>query len=290
MTIEPATSLRRSLKAPALFKRVLHLATEHPSALRRLLIFLALIVLFSLLLSIPLAAATPFTWWKAFRRCVSVAAALALFLVIAKDRRRLRALGLGPWQRGWRLARDGVVLSLLTAVVLQAIYLSAGVSTIVIEPDRTRILRTVVGFLPVAGLVAVLEELIFRGYVLQQLLVYSQRLAVWGSSTVFALVHYRPNFTWLQNGFEIMGLILLGWLLAHSTLRTRQLYLAIGLHAGFAYWARTSKLFIETSPQPLTWLVGSTRLVNGVAAWVALIAVCWWICRPVESAGGRSAS
>ena len=284
----PVTSWRRSLKARALFNS-LQLAAEHPSALRRLLIFLAIVTLLSALISLPLAAATPFTWWNAFRRCVSVSAALALLLLIAKDRRRLQAMGLGPWRRGWRMALFGVALSLVTAGVLQIIYLSAGVSIISIDPNRARIVRTVLGFLPGAVLVSVLEELIFRGYVLQQLLAYSQRIAVWGSSAAFAIVHYRPNLTWLQNGFEVFGLAMVGWLLAHSTLRTRQLYLAIGLHAGFAYWARTSKLFIETSPQPLTWLVGSTRLVNGVAAWVALIVVCWWICRPVDEAG-RSAS
>lgn len=275
------------MKAQTLFKSF-QLAADHPSALRRLLIFLLIVVSLSALFSLPLAAATPLTWWKAFRRCVSVSAIVALFVIVPKNRRRLQVLGLGPWRRGWRIALFGIALSLVTACLLQAIYLSAGVSIICIDPDRARIFRTVLGFLPAAGLVALLEELIFRGYVLQQLLAYSQPIAVWGSSTAFALVHYRPNLTWLQNGFEVVGLTIVGWLLARSTLRTRQLYLAIGLHTGFAYWARTSKLFIETSPQPLTWLVGSTRLFNGAAAWVAIIAVCWWICRPVPEAG-RSA-
>ncbi|MEK7214709.1 MAG: CPBP family intramembrane glutamic endopeptidase, partial [Chloroflexota bacterium] len=129
-------------------------------------------------------------------------------------------------------------------------------------------------------LVGGLEELIFRGYLLRQLLACSQPLAVAGSSAAYALVHLRPNPVWPSSGLELAGLFILGCVLAASVLRTKQLYLAIGLHASLAYWARTNKLLIDfTAPPELQWLTGTNRLINGVAAWCALAGIGWWMTR-----------
>ena len=260
-------------------------ATGFQAAAKRLALFTLTIVLFSGLLSVAVKPFVGMPLWNVFRRCVSVAAAITLWLTMRRSQRRhpFRVLGLGPWRPGWRTIVRGMLLGLGAATLLEGLYLATGLSAIAIDPDRARIWRTVLTFLPTAVLVSVLEELVFRGYVLQQLLAFSQRTAVWASSIVYAAVHLRTTPAWPQSGFELVGLTVLGWLLARSVLHTKQLYLGIGLHAGFAYWARTSKLLVEMTTSPsLVWLVGGTRLINGVGAWILVAGIGWGICRFVK--------
>jgi hypothetical protein len=83
--------------------------------------------------------------------------------------------------------------------------------------------------------------------------------------------------TWLELG----GLFLLGNLLAFTFLWTRQLYLAVGLHAALAYAARVNKLVVSFPDQSIAWLVGTSRLINGIVSWVVLFAlggiIFWWV-------------
>jgi membrane protease YdiL (CAAX protease family) len=133
--------------------------------------------------------------------------------------------------------------------------------------------------MPAAGLISVLEELVFRGFILQHLLACSRSIAVTASSVLYALVHLKSPTVSVASGLELGGLCLLGAVLALSVLRTRRLYLAIGLHATLAYGARVNKLLIAFPDPALSWLVGTNRLVNGLMSWIALLgmgAVVWW--------------
>lgn len=75
------------------------------------------------------------------------------------------------------------------------------------------------------------EELLIRGYWLQNLSDgLSQSLGVLFSSVLFALVHVgNPNLSWQA----YLGLFISGLFLAYSYLRTKQLWLPIGLHIGW---------------------------------------------------------
>jgi membrane protease YdiL (CAAX protease family) len=81
------------------------------------------------------------------------------------------------------------------------------------------------------------EELLMRGYWLQNLSAgLSQSLGVLLSSAVFALAHwFNPNLDWLG----LLGLFLAGLFLAYGYLRTRQLWLPIGLHLGWNFFEGT---------------------------------------------------
>lgn len=75
------------------------------------------------------------------------------------------------------------------------------------------------------------EELLTRGYWLQNLSAgLSQSLGVLISSALFALAHwFNPNL----NNQALLGLFLSGLFLAYGYLRTKQLWLPIGLHLGW---------------------------------------------------------
>jgi membrane protease YdiL (CAAX protease family) len=221
-------------------------------------------------------------WWKVFRRCVSIAAAVSLWLCVRRfERRSWASYGLARGREAARQLGVGLLLGLGTLGVMLLAGLLAGACRIDVTPDRLRLWRTVLGFLPAAGLVSVLEELVFRGFILQHLLMASRGFAVIASSVAYAFVHLKGAETvTLATGMELVGLTLFGIVLCLSALSTRQLSLAIGLHAAFAYGARINKLLITCPDPSRSWLVGTSRLVNGLASWAALLAVAgiivWW--------------
>jgi membrane protease YdiL (CAAX protease family) len=220
------------------------------------------------------------SWWKVFRRCVSIASMITLIVFMRRVHHwPWRRLGLVPWREGRRLAIAGMLLGLATMTIMGGVYIVTGVWRPRIHPDHLRVLRVVALSIPAMALVAVIEELIFRGYILTQLRACHKELAVHGSSLAYALVHLRGTPTWPGTLLELTGLYLLGWVLSSAVLRTGQLWPAIGLHAVLAYAARVNKLVVEFSGGAAPWLVGTSRLINGVGAWVALGVLGWVIAR-----------
>jgi len=242
------------------------------------------VLLISLILAWLVAPWVGLSWWKVFRRCVSIAAALGLWLCIKRfEGRTLRSYGLGAWAGpggGKRQLLFGVGLGLAALGLMLGIGVASGAVRVELTPDRMRLWRTALGFVPAAALVSVLEELVFRGVLLQRLMACSTPLAVGLSSACYALVHLKAPALTAQTSRELVGLFLLGVVLSGCYLRTRQLYLAIGLHAALAYGARVNKLVIAFADPSNAWLIGTSRLIDGMAAWAALAGIggcaLWW--------------
>jgi membrane protease YdiL (CAAX protease family) len=81
------------------------------------------------------------------------------------------------------------------------------------------------------------EELLSRGYWLQNLSDgLNKSLGVLLSSAIFALAHvFNPNLSWQA----FLGLFLSGLFLAYGYVRTKQLWLPIGLHIGWNFFEGT---------------------------------------------------
>jgi membrane protease YdiL (CAAX protease family) len=246
----------------------------------RLLAFTLTVVLLAGAASAAIAPWIELTWWRVFRRCVSVSALATLLIFLRTIHHQGVAwIGLSDWRPGRRRLLQGLGLSLTAAALLGSLYLATGVWRIQIHPDQARVWRVLLLAAPSMLLVGVLEEAIFRGYLLRQLLVGGRALAVLVTSLAYALVHVRSAWEWPQTFLELIGLSLLGCLLAMTALRTGDLYLAIGLHAGLAYAARVNKLLVQLSDPSLVWVAGTSRLVNGLGAWVAFAGLAWLIAR-----------
>ena len=99
------------------------------------------------------------------------------------------------------------------------------------------ILSQTLPYLMVFVLVGFNEELLYRGYYLQTLT--SGRNLFWGlilSSTIFGIEHLsNPNATWVG----AVGDGLLGLFFAYGYIRTKQLWLPIGLHIGWNFFDST---------------------------------------------------
>jgi membrane protease YdiL (CAAX protease family) len=78
------------------------------------------------------------------------------------------------------------------------------------------------------------EELVFRGYILQNLAEgINIPLAILLSSVIFGLAHLgNPGASWTA----VVGIFVAGYFLAYAYLRTRQLWLPIGLHIGWNFF------------------------------------------------------
>jgi hypothetical protein len=102
-----------------------------------------------------------------------------------------------------------------------------------VEATSTVVISSL-SFLAVFILVGWNEELLSRGYHLQT--IASGTNLAWGvilSSAIFGILHLgNPNATWLSAA----GITLSGLFLAYGYIRTRQLWLSIGLHIGWNFF------------------------------------------------------
>jgi membrane protease YdiL (CAAX protease family) len=197
-----------------------------------------------------------FPFHRYFSRSMQIAALVLLWPAFRwVGLSRLSDLNLLPDGRRWRHLASGVFFALLPVVVLGVSYVIFDVYRMRGEPAFSGLVR-IVG---TASVVAVIEEFLMRGVVLGLLLrAVGPPAAVVVSSVVFAGVHFMKvarsgeavEVTWLS-GFQQLPLVfsaapewpLLGWgiaslvvagvILALVTLRTRSLFAAIGLHAGW---------------------------------------------------------
>ena len=189
------------------------------------------------------------------------------------------ALGCSP-HRGW--IKNFVVGSVLgTASLLLAAVITAVTGGIHFswDPAGARsITQTLAVTLFIFVFAAAAEEMLFRGYPLQTLT--RARLAWLGvflTSVPFAAVHLRnPN---VVPGFTFINTALAGTWLAVAYLRTRSLWLPLGLHWSWN-WVQASLLGLPVSgierisPAPLLkamnlgpdWLTGGAYGIEGGAA------------------------
>jgi membrane protease YdiL (CAAX protease family) len=92
----------------------------------------------------------------------------------------------------------------------------------------------------------------------------------------------------------IFGLFLIGVILSFALQRTGNLYLAIGLHAGWVLSLKMIRVFGDFTREDLGWAFGSTdpKIVSGVATWVGIllvgVAVHWLTRQGSSRAGGQS--
>jgi membrane protease YdiL (CAAX protease family) len=157
------------------------------------------------------------------------------------DRRTFRSLGL---EAGAPARRDLLVGFALPGVLFGLIFATEwALGWVRIEGwlwetrPVPQVAALVAGSLVVFALVGFYEELTFRGYYLLNL---RDGLGLtWGvllSSVAFALAHSgNPFASWAS----LLGLIAAGLFLAYAWLRTRRLWLPIGLHLGWNFFEGT---------------------------------------------------
>lgn len=165
---------------------------------------------------------------------------ITISVVLARhwyDRRSFQSLGL---TRNAAAGRDLLFGVLIAGVVMSAIFVIEWafgwleVSGLANESNGSRLIANLGYLTAVFMMVGWYEELLFRGYAMQNLVEgLGRRLGLFVSSALFALAHLaNPNAT----GAAILGVLAAGYFLAFGYLRTNQLWLPIGLHVGWNFF------------------------------------------------------
>lgn len=154
------------------------------------------------------------------------------------DKRSFHSLGLAVNARMLADVLTGILVALVIAGSIYLAEIALGWSTFEsfawdVEPAGV-VTSGVLTFLAAYILGSCKEELLFRGYHLQTLA--SGLNLFWGllvSSTLFGLLHLSdPNATWISAAGVFFGALFLGY----AYIRTRQLWLPIGLHFGWNFF------------------------------------------------------
>src|SRR5581483_10714672 len=156
--------------------------------------------------------------------------------------------------------------------------------------------RKLLGAAGTAVIVSVLEEILFRGAIFGGLRrIWDWRFALLLSSAIYAIVHFMESarlsgpVTW-TSGLELLprmlrgfadwqtvipgffNLTLAGSLLALAYQRTGNLYLSMGLHAGWIFWLKSYGMVTSTVPGAHSWFFGTDKLIDG---WLALLVLAF---------------
>jgi len=202
-----------------------------------------------------------------------------------KNRHALRDVAAGIFLAGIPLLVGAVVLIAIRVLLL-----------------KNAVPRSSLGAVLAAAIaVPLIEELFFRGLLLG-ILLRSLRpvVATLITSGFFAIVHFlkaptRPSesVTWLSGFHSIANsfaqfadpmmvlasfttLFLIGWILADARLRTRSLFLPIGLHSGWIFVAGVVGKMTKRETIILPWLgsnllIGLLPLALGLISWALMI-------------------
>jgi membrane protease YdiL (CAAX protease family) len=275
----------------------------------RLLAYLVATVLFGALMAPPLYWAEQwlasekifpslanFDFEAFFHRALMLGAVLFLWpLLRSLGVRNQRDLGLvrnSHWIRdmviGFFLSA-GPVICLASVLLLQDIY-----------NVRSVIKWNAIGSVALTAMVVpLIEESLFRGFFLGVMLRRNRPLnAMLLTSAVYAIIHFLKapddtttevswfsGFVSLSHSFDqfrspmlVLGgfttLFLIGLILADSRLRTKSLWLPIGLHAGWIFASGTFNKIAQREVVILPWL-GKNLLVGFIPLAVCLVS---WLC------------
>ena len=146
-------------------------------------------------------------------------------------------------------------------------------------------ITALLGATATAAVVALIEEVIFRGAlfgILRKAWAWPAALAV--SSAVYAAVHFLQKaaapqpIDWLS-GIRLLPelfrippdglapafftLLLAGAILALAYQRTGTLFMSIGLHAGWIFWLSAYRLLTQEAPGAARAIWGSDKLIDG---------------------------
>jgi len=185
----------------------------------------------------------------------------------------------------------GFALGFASLAAVALVVLAAGARELNSDELTGRWLEKISGAALTAGVVAVLEEVLFRGAIFGALRkAFRWRTAALISSVIYALVHFfshppSPSEIRWNSGLSVLptmlsgfvevekvvpgflNLALAGVLLALAYQHTGNLYFSIGLHAGWIFWLKSYGFLTREAANANAWFWGTDKLING---WLAL--------------------
>ncbi len=243
-----------------------------------------------------------YSFSRIFDRCFLVTSILLFF----PCRRFLKIgsapqVGLAPPTRWARDIAAGFACAVISMIVLVALMTLQDIFTPFFRLSPGESAAKMAKALLAGFSVGFLEELFFRGIFFKGILEQNKPLRAFLITNIFfAAIHfvqpvrefrladYDPwgGARYLAGSFEpflhwgtllpgFIGLFLLGVALSYALLRTRTIFLAMGLHAGWIFALQSIRVFGDFRRQDLGWMFGSTdpKIVSGVITWIGILSV-----------------
>lgn len=239
---------------------------------------------------------------RIFNRAFMIVGIVLFFVarhhLIPSRLKELLAVGFSPASRGFFL---GCGLALGSMVLLLATMTIAEVYTPFFRLSLARSIGRITSALASGLFVGFMEEIFFRGLLFLGLLETGRPLKAYILANLFysALHFVKPGqdyflegpdllagFRHLLKTFEpftdplallpgLFGLFLIGVVLSYALVRTGNLYLSIGLHAGWIIGLKTVRVFGDFTRGDLGWAFGSSdpKIVSGVVTWLGVLLV-----------------
>jgi membrane protease YdiL (CAAX protease family) len=234
-----------------------------------------------------------------FHRALLIVALLLLWpLFRALQIRRWRDLGLEKNRRATADVFAGFVIAAIPLLCCGAVLIALHIYSL----RQSFLWQKMPDVLVAASVVPVVEELFFRGFILGLLLRSCSRVfALLFTSALFSIIHFlkapdrtTPNdavnwssgFVSIAHSFSqfsdplllaagFLTLFAVGCILADARLRTRSLWLAIGLHAGWIFANGSFGRAAHRQLLALPWigkdlLVGIVPLIIALASWALM--------------------
>jgi membrane protease YdiL (CAAX protease family) len=213
--------------------------------------------------------------------------------------RSWRELGFVRQRRPARQILGGFALGWASLAAVALLALACGASTLLLNHSAAEVFRHLINATWAAVVVAMLEELVFRGALFGLL----RRAMPWpaaliASSIVYSAVHFIQKAETAMPVQWYSGLSLLwamlchppalipafltlfvaGAILALSYQRTGALYFSIGLHAGWIFWLKSYHFFFHASSTHSSFW-GGDALIDGWLSFLILaiifILIAW---------------
>jgi len=199
----------------------------------------------------------------------------------------------------------GLSMAVLLILIYYGIGLISGAWIIHMDYDSAGIIiLKIVEYALIACLIGIIEEIFFRGYLLQS---FQENMslpkAVCVCSLIYSILHFFKADVLVSTGFQpfvgfttmaqffkpiffeflenlpaIIGLFLVGVVLSYAFIKTKSLYLSIGLHAGMVFMVKADTMFISRMRKEQVLMFGSgSKLITGVLVWFLLIFILFVI-------------
>jgi uncharacterized protein len=203
--------------------------------------------------------------------------------------------------RGWRNIATGWILGVVSIVFLVTVMGVTDIFTPFFRLTWEESVSRIVSAFFAGIFTGFFEELFFRGilflglrqqgwnlgaYVLVNLFYSLVHFVKPGESYFLEVVDPLAGFRHLLTTFQpfldplplmpgILGLLLIGVVLSYALERTGNLYLSIGLHAGWVFSLKIIRVFGDFTRRDLGWAFGSTdpKIVSGVVSWLGILLV-----------------
>lgn len=213
----------------------------------------------------------------------------------------LKELVVVRFSDAWLNLLTGFALAVVSFVFLLTLMAAADVYTPYFRLPLAESLSRLAGALASGVFAGFMEEVFFRGLMFLGLYDSDRPLRAYLLFNLFySAIHFvKPDvayfldhldpfvgFRHLLTTFEpfleplrllpgICGLFLIGVVLSYALARTGNLYLSVGLHAGWIVGLKMIRVFGDFSREQLGWAFGATdpKIISGVATWIGVLLV-----------------